>query len=541
MPLAVSEKQRTSARAALASLGIDAALTDEQLQQIADSFTETEHAQDELPPGFERADTDKRISFAIDEAVSVRSTDADGRLHLAMTNISKACVNGYLGKEIPNADELGLEQNRLYRLWRHPDELKKAVSTFHRIPVLDLHRPIAADDHAPKIVIGTTGSDAVFEDPYLKSSLAFWTQDAIDVVDANERKELSSAYRYRAEMTPGVTPAGEQYDGIMRDIVGNHVALVKQGRAGPDVVVGDSMENVMASTIKMTRFGYALSSMLATVLKPKMAQDAALDLRPVLAKATAKNFSKLKPQLMKTIKPLLAKDAKAADIAAFVDALEKNDVEKGDTEIDVPAQPMIDDPVTESMDAEGGGIMAFLKGKLSDEDLAEAAKLCGGGAQDAEEDKDDKSDEDKDETDEEVTEDADPDKDDEDKDKDKDKEKPVDKKAMDEAIQTAVKAERARGVAVREAEEYVRPWVGKIKIAQDSALGVYQTALDMLGVKDAKKIDSVPACRAVLDVQRKPGEKATTTIEREPAMAQDAAAVESFHKRFPGAARISLG
>jgi hypothetical protein len=41
-------------------------------------------------------------------------------------------------------------------------------------------------------------------------------------------------------MTPGVSPQGEKYDGVMRDIVGNHVALVKEGRAGADVVVGDS-------------------------------------------------------------------------------------------------------------------------------------------------------------------------------------------------------------------------------------------------------------------------------------------------------------
>ncbi len=40
-------------------------------------------------------------------------------------------------------------------------------------------------------------------------------------------------------MTPG-TYAGVRYDGVMRDIAANHVALVRKGRAGPDVVVGDS-------------------------------------------------------------------------------------------------------------------------------------------------------------------------------------------------------------------------------------------------------------------------------------------------------------
>jgi hypothetical protein len=540
---AVTDKQRASMRTALVRAGLmaeDATVSDEHLQQLIESCGDpsANQAQDELPADFVRAPGVELL--ALDRApLSMRSIDGDGRLHVRGTNISKACVNEYLGQEIPGCDELGLEPTRLYRLWRHPDELKKAVNTFHRIPVLDLHEPVEAKDHKQKLVIGTTGSDAYFEAPYLKSSIAFWTQGAIDDIDADERKELSSAYRYRADMTPGVTPEGELYDGVMRDIVGNHVALVKQGRAGPDVVVGDSMESLMAKTIKMTRFGYTVSTILASLLKPKMAADAALDTRPILAKLTIKNFAQTKPKLLEAIKPKLAKDAKAADIAALVDALEKNDVEKGDEEIDVPVQPSITDPLTESMDSEEGGIKAYLKGKLSEEDYAEACKMLGGANDEDDKDDDDKKDDDKADVDVEVNEDADPDKDD-DKDDDK-KEKPVDKKAMDAAIQAAVARERENNKAVREAEEFVRPWVGKIAIAQDSALGVYQTALDMLGVKDAKKIDSVVACRAVLEVKAKPGDKTVTTVTRDDAPAMDAAAVESFQKRFPGASRISLG
>ena len=41
-------------------------------------------------------------------------------------------------------------------------------------------------------------------------------------------------------MTPGVYE-GHRYDGIMTNIRGNHVALVKDGRAGTDVVVQDAM------------------------------------------------------------------------------------------------------------------------------------------------------------------------------------------------------------------------------------------------------------------------------------------------------------
>lgn len=37
-------------------------------------------------------------------------------------------------------------------------------------------------------------------------------------------------------MTPG-SFQGECYDGVMRDMIGDHMALVKEGRAGPEVAV----------------------------------------------------------------------------------------------------------------------------------------------------------------------------------------------------------------------------------------------------------------------------------------------------------------
>jgi len=88
------------------------------------------------------------------------------------------------------------------------------------------------------LIVGTTGSDVEFCAPYLQCSLAAWDAAAIAGIESKEQVELSSAYRYRADMTPGEYE-GVAYDGIMRDIIGNHVALVDVGRAGHDVVVAD--------------------------------------------------------------------------------------------------------------------------------------------------------------------------------------------------------------------------------------------------------------------------------------------------------------
>ncbi len=50
-------------------------------------------------------------------------------------------MSAILRGEIPNAEKLGLEPDKIYQLWRHPDELKKAAATFNNIPLLSIHTP----------------------------------------------------------------------------------------------------------------------------------------------------------------------------------------------------------------------------------------------------------------------------------------------------------------------------------------------------------------------------------------------------------------
>jgi len=179
------------------------------------------------------------VAFALDRASS-RAMDVDGRLRVARTHISKANVCEYWGREIPDYEALGLDPERKYKLFRDPEELKKAAPTFNGLQVMLDHVPVHADDHHPEQWVGALGTEAEFNDPYLDNSMIIHVREGIDAIESGEMKELSCAYRYRADMTPGKSSSGEAYDGVMRDIVGNHVALVKEGRAGSDVVVSDS-------------------------------------------------------------------------------------------------------------------------------------------------------------------------------------------------------------------------------------------------------------------------------------------------------------
>jgi hypothetical protein len=476
-----------------------------------------------------------RLAF---DRASVRTIDQDGRLHVEVSNISKAAVNPYQGKEIPDSESLGLDPNKIYNLLRDPEELKKAAPTFNNIPLIDAyeqtgkeHIPVSARDPKKEIVVGSTGTDAVFEEPYLKNSLVVWDATAIEGIDSEERKEISCAYYYRADMTPG-TYQGISYDGVMRDIRGNHVALVAAGRAGSDVVVGDSIPLEIQSMKKplSRKAAQVKGAMLA--LKPKLAADAKLDLNPILAGITSANWKAKKPALLAAIKPKLAQDADLDDLVTLLDCLDNADDNVGldDDPTDAPADAPAQDasPVDE--------IIEMLRGKISDDDLAAVEEKLRGLKLATDEDPEEKP---------------------EDKPADKPEDKPaqdnppptpgtpappatsaekkddaVDKPAMDAAIKAAVKTAEDAAIkrirAIAEAETVVQPWVGKL-VAQDSAESVYRAALETLGV-DVSGIHP-SAFRAVLQAQPKPD-------ANRPRVAMDSAAVKGFADRYPQASKV---
>lgn len=266
------------------------------------------------------------VVLAMDRAPTTRRTDADGRLHVAVSNISKANVCPYLGREIPNNVALGLDPNRVYRLLRDPEELAKAAASFNNLPVLSEHIPVTAfdeDSHMPEIVVGSTGTDATFIRPYVQNSLVVWARPSIEGIERDEKRQLSAAYRYRADMTPGFYE-GVAFDGVMRDIVGNHVALVFEGRAGADVIVGDEKPMILNS-----KRALMLAGGLGGLIRPLLAQDAKFDLGPALSDVNAASLAvagapaALADRVFGLAQPFLAADAalEVADVLRIVEGV----------------------------------------------------------------------------------------------------------------------------------------------------------------------------------------------------------------------------
>lgn len=521
-------------------IGVAADMTPEDWEALRTTFEkwtreeerEPEHAGDEAPFTFYRFAFDRKT-----DGETVRSKDADNRLHIATANISKCCVSPYLGREIPGWRALGLDPDRIYRLFRHPEELAKAAGSFSNLQVLSEHVPVSADDHQPEKTIGSLGTNAVYEHPYLKNSLVFWSKPAIDAIESEEMKELSSAYRYRADMTPGVyedpDEGPQEYDGVMRDIVGNHVALVEEGRAGPDVVVGDSKETLKMKSL--TVHGVMAASLIGRMLLPRLAQDAKLSVSPACLGLDAKNFKENRPKIVEAVKKSIngklkkgfAMDATIGDVNNLLDKLEgqAGKLDDPDTADEMMTEANAAVPMVE--EATDDDPMAKVKEMLAAAGvdpaiIAKIDEIVGGAAAAG------------------ATDDPPPfpgmpkkgGATDEDPEEKKKKEEEAEK-AMDAKIKSAVDGVRKSERELRDAERAVRPYVGELHIACDSAQAVYEAAFKALGVSIKDVHPS--AYPTILGYQKKIGDR----TRKDPVLATDKASdVKPFSEAFPSATRI---
>ena len=337
--------------------------------------------------------------LALDRA-SVRDYDGDGRLHITTAHISKANVCPYMGKEIPDADKLGLDPKRIYQLLRAPDELEKAAKTLNNIQLLIKHDPVSIDDPKKELIVGSTGTDAEWNEPYLDNSLVVWDAEAIEGIESDQQKELSAGYYYTADMTPGKYK-GIAYDGVMRNIRFNHVALVVEGRAGNDVVVGDSTENLpMKRKNLLTRKASMAKGAIAVCLQQHLAYDAKIDLNSPLASVSDTNWGASKVKIATYLKQLpvrnfknkQAMDAAIEDVVKLLDSLDGEHLDGANDTVGDPTDP--DSSLSGSQDPTGvatvpkptakdsptDAILQLLQGKISDADLAQVQTLLGGDA-----------------------------------------------------------------------------------------------------------------------------------------------------------------
>lgn len=206
---------------------------------------------------------------------SVREKDKNGFLHVKISPLTRVQVAPYYGREIPGYEKLGLSRDKIYYGYRPESELKKesTINSVNGIPIQLRHHADFADNPAKDTRIGATGTEAEFKTPFLMNSLHFFDKKAIDLIESDAMKELSLAYRYTPDFNSPGEINGQKYDFTMRDLSGNHLALVEKGRAGHEVLVYDSEINPGGIMDDMALDGMSLEQLKKLVGKVAAAID----------------------------------------------------------------------------------------------------------------------------------------------------------------------------------------------------------------------------------------------------------------------------
>ena len=178
----------------------------------------------------------------------------NGWFEVADNPISKVGVFDYHGSSLPDAPD----PSRVYRVYRPAQELgaPSFLDSMRLIPWINDHEMLGeqiggtpTDEYG---VHGVVGQDSRFDGQYVRSNIKVYSSKMAADLRAG-KKELSLGYQCRIDWTPGHFD-GQRYDCIQRDLRANHLALVTEGRMGPDVAVLDNGQDRLTITADSLEF-----------------------------------------------------------------------------------------------------------------------------------------------------------------------------------------------------------------------------------------------------------------------------------------------
>lgn len=179
--------------------------------------------------------TNDRMGFLTVEKLGPKqSMTPEGFLLCESVPIARIGNQMYSDKEIP----LEGDADGLLQIERAPDEVFKeeTLASFEGKPVtIDHPDTFVNPENWKELAVGVTQNvrrGAGIEDDLLLADLLITDQQAIEAVRGRDLREVSCGYEADYEQTaPG--------KGRQLNIVGNHVALVERGRAGPRCSIKD--------------------------------------------------------------------------------------------------------------------------------------------------------------------------------------------------------------------------------------------------------------------------------------------------------------
>lgn len=192
--------------------------------------------------------TTKTIQARDFMSLTSRHVTDEGYL-VAPGNMARTGVQDYRAYEL-GLDSDGMDPMKVIRLHRPPEEVFDAASmaSFEGKPITIEHPPVAVtSDNWSELAKGDVRGIGRSGD-LMTGTLVIRSKDAIEAAQ-DGKVQLSNGYTFELDMTSGTTADGRAYDGIQRNIRGNHVALVDAARCGSACRIADSQPKLEGKTM----------------------------------------------------------------------------------------------------------------------------------------------------------------------------------------------------------------------------------------------------------------------------------------------------
>lgn len=302
-----------------------------------------------------------------------RRRTADGYL-VVDARVARTGIQTYLGAEI------GKPELAVVSVYRPEEEVFKtdSLSSYAHRPVTIGHPTSGVSaENWRDVARGSVGGDVVRDGSFVRVPMTVMDQAAIAEVEAGTR-EISMGYHCRLEFVDGVTPQGEPYQAIQRDLRMNHAAIVPKGRAGSECRIGDSW--AAFDTAGAREPGSPVQRDTTTREKVSM-KTLTIDGHPVeLSDAAVIAVSNLQKQLGTAVADALAKDtalqtaladhakALSAKDTAHAEVMKAKDVELAtkDAEIEKLKATQVDDSKLDALAAARADVIGKAKAIVAD-------------------------------------------------------------------------------------------------------------------------------------------------------------------------------
>lgn len=228
------------------------------------------------------------LNKIIMDSKTKRFKDSNGFLIVKENPIAKAGVFEYRMNEVDSNSNSN--SNSIVKVCRPFEELEKKKDLFIGAPIIFNHEWVGLNkNEVDGAVIGEIKADY----PYLKADLIFYNPELIETIEKGDAVEISPAYFCGGVKVNGMYE-GLSYDYIQKINSVNHIAIVKEGRAGNDLRVYDSNEtNGRKNNMKQKTIIKKLKNIISMVKDEKIKEDGPFNDLEMLKENLKKEYEKL--------------------------------------------------------------------------------------------------------------------------------------------------------------------------------------------------------------------------------------------------------